>query len=95
MKSTPLYHCGTCENIFTYHGKPRACPECRSSEIERHTIEPEHYFEAIIARINGEWDNKPLSKLGALSPNLIDDIEWICKRAVIDLEIRKRLTVTR
>lgn len=39
-------------------------------------------LEAIQARINGEWDNPALVKLGPLFPDAISDIERIVEQAI-------------
>lgn len=41
---------------------------------------PEQALEAINARINGEWDNEQLIKLGPLMPEVIEDIKEIIKK---------------
>jgi hypothetical protein len=41
---------------------------------------------AILARINGEWDNPQLQSYGPLLPNEIDDIKFIASLALAELE---------
>lgn len=39
-------------------------------------------IEAIKARINGEWDNQQLMKLGALMPDTLEDIKTILENTI-------------
>lgn len=77
-----IWHCGTCENIFNYRGKPRACPECRSIEIEKELLSANDCLAAIKARIDGVWDNPALVIFGALSVDPIEDIKLIADRGL-------------
>lgn len=43
---------------------------------------PEQAIEAIKARINGEWDNPQLVKLGALMPDTLADIQHIIENTI-------------
>jgi hypothetical protein len=45
---------------------------------------PKQALDAIIARINGEFDNEQLLKLGPLFLNPLDDILRICEETEID-----------
>lgn len=38
---------------------------------------PKQAIEAINARINGEWDNEQLIKLGTLNTDTLKDIKYI------------------
>lgn len=40
-------------------------------------IEYEKALKAIIARIDGEWDNSSLLSFGYLTANTIDDVKYI------------------